>query len=95
MYKNYIKFNRLQFFALLMLTPAIIYADPFEQLNIDFLKQHNQSYQTTNKKNKKEDLPPYRDIANELIVRSKLAKKLPEVMSNDKFNEIAIDLLSL
>jgi len=95
MCKNYIKFNRFQFFALLMLTPAIIYADPFEQLNIDFLKQHNQSYQTTNKKNKKEDLPPYRDIANELIKIEGLFDFFWDVKKNNLFISIKPQQLNI
>ena len=38
---------------------------------------------------------PYRDIANELIVRIKLSHKFPEVINNDKFQELAIKLDSI
>ena len=38
---------------------------------------------------------PYRDIANELIVRIKLSQKFPEVINNDKFQELAIKLDSI
>ena len=38
---------------------------------------------------------PYWDIANELIVRIKLSQKFPEVINNDKFQELAIKLDSI
>jgi len=31
---------------------------------------------------------PYLDIANELLVRKKLAKKLPDVFDNAKYSEV-------
>ncbi|RMZ49457.1 hypothetical protein EB821_02185 [Candidatus Marinimicrobia bacterium PRS2] len=58
-----------------------IYIILFSLVNL-FSQDNAQLYQDT----------PYWDIANELIVRIKLSQKFPEVMNNDKFQELAIKL---